>query len=147
MEEEKRKLAQKEENKIDNLSGLDTPRKMNIIQVILNQNKAKEGQIQFGSKIIQHRLSCLGGTENPENCPTPQKYRKPNKLDPYKLRKDLFKKWIKVRNIIVAVSRFNKIMKDVVTYGTSSRLLDKRRNSKFLREFMMPDISMTKSTI
>ena len=44
-----------------------------------------------------------------------------------------------MRNIIVAVSRFNKIMKDVMIYGTSARMFSNKKNLKFVREFMIPE--------
>ena len=58
----------------------------------------------------------------------------------YALTGSLMKKWIKVRNIVVAVMRMNKIMRDVINYGTSEKLFNKHRDLSLVRDFMLPEL-------
>lgn len=57
-------------------------------------------------------------------------------LSPY-----LERRWNKVRNVILAVMKMNKISRDVIMFGTSEKLFNNKRKLSTIRDFMLPEIT------
>ena len=121
----------------DKLNELDTQRKINLIEGVLRDYEfGKAEKISDESKIVTDRKlpELLKGYRSSKKS----KYS--SNLMTYALPGSLMKKWIKVRNVVVAVMRMNKIMRDVINYGTSEKLFNKHRDLSLVRDFMLPEL-------